>query len=191
MKNIAFFLTACIACSAAVSYSAAGQASYPLLARGEYLSVYAFPEMDTQRFLEKMEFGRFFQGRDEISEEDSPADLTAKMCDAVYLEVSDTLGISAYAFEGNIKIFPDRQALSREFYALFERDFPERAFYLHENSTLYISFEDMTLGMLAHEIAHMIMSHYFVIPPPPKLQEILSGYAEYHFQKMLKTPLMD
>lgn len=162
---------------------------YPLLARGEYFSIYAYSGMDTQHLLQKINFDYFFQVEGLTIEEDSPRDIVAKTFDTIYLEVSDTLGISVYSFEGRIKIFPDQAALAREFRVLFKKKFLERAFYYHETRTLYLSYEDLTAGVLIHEIAHMIMSNYFIVPPSPKLQEILSGYAEYHFRKLLNMPI--
>jgi len=189
MKTISAFLV-CVFFSAGLCgpLYARGKA-YPLIAEGEYFSIYAYPGMDVQDLLEKINFDSFFQvdGLDTVM--DSPRDITAKTFDAVYLEVSDAIGISAYSFTGKIKIFPNQKELSDEFRALFGRDFPERAFYLHEKKTLYFSHEDIHIGMLVHEMAHIAMSNYFVIPPSPKLQEILSGYVEYHFRRRLNMPL--
>jgi hypothetical protein len=60
------------------------------------------------------------------------------------------------------------------------------SFYFHEEKTIYISTEDLDLGMLAHEIAHAIISHYFVVPPSERVQEVLSGYVDFHFKKKAK-----
>lgn len=158
---------------------------FPLLSHGNYFSIYAYSGIDSQQLLEKINFSAFSQGYNLKMQDDSIRDILAKTFDAVYLEVSNALGINVYSFEGDIKIFPDQQSLNEEFFAIFGRDFSERAFYVHEKSTLYFSFEDLTLGVLVHEMAHMIMSNYFVVPPSEKLQEILSGYAEYHFRDYL------
>ena len=185
MKKIFFLLLFVFAVCPLCGEARAQEADLPLIAEGEFFSVYAYPGMDTQELLQKLNFDYFFQVDGLKTGSDSPKDIIAKTFDAIYLEVSDTLGISAYAFKGKVKIFANQEALSSEYAVLFGKGFPERAFYLHETGTLYLSLEDLTIGMLAHEMAHVIMSHYFVIPPPPRLQEILSGYAEYHFQKMM------
>jgi hypothetical protein len=51
------------------------------------------------------------------------------------------------------------------------------------DNTIYLSFNEMTLGIISHEMAHAIISNYFVTPPSPKIQEILSGYVEYSIRK--------
>ncbi|MEW5895199.1 MAG: hypothetical protein AB1650_05535 [Candidatus Omnitrophota bacterium] len=158
---------------------------YPLLTQGQYFSVYAFPQMDCQQLLQKIHYDDFFPIRPFDSKEDSCRELVAKTLDAVYLEVSDTLGINVYSFKGSIKIFPDREMLNEEYLTMFREGFTERAFYFHEEAALYLSFEDLDVALLTHEMTHVIISNYFIVPPSPKLQEILSGYAEYHFRKRL------
>lgn len=189
MKKIFVFIILLIAVCCGRDAVLAQEARYPLLAQSEYFSIYAYPEADTQQLLQKLNFNSFFQVDGLTLANDSPRDIVAKTFDAIYLEVSDTLGISVYSFEGKVKIFPNQAALNDEYRAIFHQDFSERAFYIHEKSTLYISLEDMTIGMMAHEMAHMIMSNYFIVPPSPKLQEILSGYVEYHFRKLLNMPI--
>ena len=66
-------------------------------------------------------------------------------------------------------------------------DLDERSYYLHETNTVYISYKDLTLGMLGHEIAHAIISNYFVVLPSAEVQEILSGYVEYSLKKQTMT----
>jgi len=62
-------------------------------------------------------------------------------------------------------------------------DFRERSFYVFDSNTIFISYQDLTLGMLGHEIAHAVISGYFVVPPPDKVQEVLAGYVEYSLRK--------
>ena len=39
---------------------------------------------------------------------------------------------------------------------------------------------DGLVGVLAHEVAHAIINQYFAVPPPSKVQEILSQYVDKH-----------
>jgi hypothetical protein len=34
-------------------------------------------------------------------------------------------------------------------------------------------------------MAHALISNYFVVAPPPKVQEILAGYVEYSVRKRM------
>jgi len=185
MKRLCCLLVLTVVWIGAAVAADAQPMDYPLLSRGEYFTIHAYPGMDAQQFLEKINFESLVPLMEGMTPAQSPRELAAQAMDAVYQEVSDVLGISAYFVEGDIRVFPDRKTLSQEFQALFGRGFEERACYVHETGTVYLSFEDLTLGVLSHEMAHVLMSHYFVIPPSPRLQEILSGYIEYHFLKVL------
>ncbi len=165
---------------------------YPLVAEGEFFDIYADPRIDIESLLSRVNFDYFYQLEmigpvKEGGQAPSPRQVLSKTLDGIYLVVCDTLGIGLYSFHGNLKIFPDQQSLSDEYRAMFQSDFTERSFYFHETNTLYVSAADLTVGIIVHEIAHVVMSHYFVVPPSAKLQEILSGYVEYHFRKQLGT----
>jgi hypothetical protein len=67
---------------------------------------------------------------------------------------------------------------------LFDRDLGEvKSFYVYELNTIYTSAENFRRGIIGHEIGHAIMSHYFVVQPPVKIQEVLAGYVEYQLRK--------
>jgi len=36
---------------------------------------------------------------------------------------------------------------------------------------------------LGHEIGHAVISNYFVVQPPIRIQEVLAGYVEYQLRK--------
>jgi hypothetical protein len=56
------------------------------------------------------------------------------------------------------------------------------AFYAHGTRTIAVAIDNVTDGILAHEIAHAIVSAYFPTPPPGRTQEILAQYMDKHFR---------
>jgi hypothetical protein len=56
------------------------------------------------------------------------------------------------------------------------------AFYNHQSESVTVSVEDVTDGMLAHEIAHAVICFHFGTPPPMKMQEILAQYVDKHLE---------
>ena len=54
------------------------------------------------------------------------------------------------------------------------------AFYLQNKRSIYLSVEALNGGVLAHEIAHVVINAYFPSPPPAKMQEILAQYVDRH-----------
>ncbi|MBI5640011.1 MAG: hypothetical protein HZA17_06255 [Nitrospirae bacterium] len=52
------------------------------------------------------------------------------------------------------------------------------AFYAPKDKTLYISVDDIRLGVLAHELTHAVLDHYFGVSPPVKVHEVLAQFVE-------------
>jgi hypothetical protein len=56
------------------------------------------------------------------------------------------------------------------------------AFYSPKDKTLYLSVRDVSLGVLAHEIAHVVIDCYYNISTPSKIHEVLAQYVETHLK---------
>jgi hypothetical protein len=54
------------------------------------------------------------------------------------------------------------------------------AFYAHATRSIAVSLDNITDRILAHEIAHAIICHYFGTPPPMRMQEVLAQYVDKH-----------
>jgi hypothetical protein len=57
------------------------------------------------------------------------------------------------------------------------------SFFVNDLNTIYIAADHFDVGVLGHEIAHTVQSHYFVVAAPTKVQEVLAGYVEYQLRK--------
>ncbi|MFH1782229.1 MAG: hypothetical protein ABH848_01275 [Candidatus Omnitrophota bacterium] len=159
-----------------------------LIAKSKYFSVYGHRGLDIQTFLGKLDMNYFLQP-DSVLDNAGPGekDILAKTLDSIFLEVSDVLDIHIYSFEGNIEVLPDKASVNDVYRKYFNADFQERSFYLTNTNTIYISLDDVTLGMIGHEMSHAIISRYFVVPPPSKIQEVLCGYVEFRLRKLTNT----
>jgi hypothetical protein len=156
----------------------------------KYFKVTIHSGVDKAALLTKLYAGYFLQLSPVFSTSDlkgkNLSELLAKALDSIYLSVSDILDIHIYSLYIELEIFPDRAALVQELGKYFDKKIEVPSFYFYDKNKIYIAFNDMTLGMLAHEVAHAIISHYFVVQPSVKVQEILSGYVEYSLNKMVK-----
>lgn len=67
---------------------------------------------------------------------------------------------------------------------LFARKYDKRlrqiAFYSLSEDTIYISVKDSRLGVIAHEIGHAIVDHYFKDRPPYNVHELMAQFVEKH-----------
>ncbi len=112
--------------------------------------------------------------------------------DEIVKNLTQILGLQISDFHTNIKIFDTQKDLDKELKGIFGVNEGEKAFFYndeigffyHENNTIYLSLDNVTLGVLAHEVAHALISQYFVVPPPRQTQEILAGYAEFSLKKI-------
>jgi len=108
----------------------------------------------------------------------------AIMLDTLFNRISDILDMHLYSFHGEIKICKDASQLGLVYANLYNTSLAGKySFYTFELNTIYISPEHFTKEVLGHEIAHAIISHYFVVQPPVKVAEILAGYVEYQLRK--------
>ena len=172
-----------IICFAAWCNCAFAQNNANLLADGTYFDVYSQGKADAYSVLGKIDANYLVFSQQGSVAGDSVSDILAKTLDGLYQEVSDILDIHIYSFRGAIQVFADQPSLSGFFKQTYGLDFGERSIYYFEKDTIYISLADMTVGMLGHEMAHAIISHFFVVPPPAKIQEVLCGYVEYSLRK--------
>mgnify|MGYP001588875309 CR=1 FL=1 len=107
----------------------------------------------------------------------------ANMLDTLFLQVSDILDMHIYSYTGFIKVCRDNSQLKEIYSNLFNSELNHASFYVAELNTIYISSESFTKEILGHEIAHALISRYFVVQPPVKIQEVLAGYVEYQLRR--------
>ncbi len=106
------------------------------------------------------------------------------MLDTLYLEVCNILDMELYSFRGTIKICNTQGQLKEIYNNLFRKELGNRlSFYVYDLNTIYVASDSFKREILGHEMAHAIISHYFVVLPSVKIQEVLSSYVEYQLRK--------
>ncbi|MFH1752803.1 MAG: hypothetical protein ABH875_01350 [Candidatus Omnitrophota bacterium] len=167
-----------------LSYSPA----YPLDLESKYFTANIDEGIDIYSFAQKIDI-RYYMESDATASSRAPSkDAVLKdSLDGLYMAVSDVLGIHMYSLKINLTVLPVRKDINNTLKGYLEEGIDIPSYYFKERNAIYISFEDLTVGMLAHEIAHAIMARYFVIAPPPETQEILSGYVEFSINKSMQN----
>jgi hypothetical protein len=149
----------------------------------KYFVIYYAPQLDVTTLSRQLNVGvadKILSGGSASREMTDLAD----MVDTLFLRACDILDIHLYSFQGNIKICRNYNHLNQVYKNIFNRDLGGMcSFYVYELNTIYTSLENFQRGILGHEIAHTIISHYFVVQPPVKVAEILAGYVEYQLRK--------
>lgn len=54
------------------------------------------------------------------------------------------------------------------------------AYYSLSEDTIYVSIDDARLHVLAHEMGHAIVDHYFDVRPPYNIHELMAQFTEKH-----------
>jgi len=150
-------------------------------------TVYYSPQLDISALAQNLKISfsdRVLAGTDPKLSSSSGQPELADALDILFLAVSSILDMNLYSFQGTIKICRDIGQLNDIYTRLFGSSLGGRySFYASDLSTIYISQEHFERGVLGHEIAHAIMSRYFVVQPPVKASEVLAGYVEYQLRK--------
>jgi hypothetical protein len=173
-----------------ISPTVALETPLPLIIKSQYFSILGPRDLDIFAVLNKLNYDYFLQTEGLLNEEgDAPDHVLAKTVDSIFVESSKILGINVYSFEATLEFLTDQNTVKVTIKNIAGVDVDERAFYLHENKTIYVSVADLNANVLGHEMAHAIISHYFGAPPAMNIQEILAGYVDYSLQKSMKTTM--
>ncbi len=77
-------------------------------------------------------------------------------------------------------LLPDDSDVARVYKQKYGKRVDHIAYYSISEKTIYISADDTRLRVLAHEIGHSIVDHYFQVRPPYNIHELMAQFAEKH-----------
>ena len=110
--------------------------------------------------------------------------------DALFVRTQDILDMRKYMRRVQINIYPDKESLHEVFISISglklgvlpvrQSQGEFRAWYTFEQHTIYLQINDITEGMLAHEMAHSIIDDFFQVRPPAASAEIMARYVDAH-----------
>jgi Zn-dependent protease with chaperone function len=106
----------------------------------------------------------------------------ASKLDSIFKKAEKILDMYPRKIHVNVKIFKTQSQLDDEYERIF--GLPNResriSFYVHKYTTIYTTEEVIREGVIAHEMGHAISDHYFLIPPPEHIKEVMAQYVEVH-----------
>lgn len=154
--------------------------------KSSYADIYVHRDIDLKSVVKKINvnFVRYDPVESKIFLDKDISDDTrlASKIDIIIKKAKEILDMYPQNFCINVIIYGDRN----EMWNVYEEIFKERkdyiAFYIHKFRTIYISLNDVSESILAHEIGHAIIDSYFGILPPPKIRELLASYVDVHLK---------
>ena len=156
---------------------------------GKYTTTYYLPEMKTSDLIQKLNTrpsDDILSGIKALNKNSKENELAAS-ADSLLVQVSDILDMHAYSTKVIVKICNNAGELQALYRNMFAQELgPRQSFYVYDTNSIYISEDSLKREILGHEMAHAVISRYFVIPAPIKIQEVLAMYVEYNLRRPAK-----
>ncbi len=152
--------------------------------RGRYCTV-LYEEGVNLRYVSRrinLRFANFYNPGRHRNSGLSDSDVLGEKLDAIFSKVEDILEMYPSNISVTLKIFKHKHGLDAEYERIFDEPNRADSFYIYKYNTIYAAERYIREGILAHEMAHCIIDHYFVILPPRKVQEMLAVYADVHLK---------
>lgn len=80
----------------------------------------------------------------------------------------------------NVVLLASADDVARVFAQKYGKNASHIAYYSLSEDTIYVSVENARLEVIAHEMAHAIVDHYFTERPPYNIHELMAQFAEKH-----------
>jgi hypothetical protein len=151
-----------------------------------YFSIQLAPGVEEMDLVQRLDIGpehKILAGQSVGSVKFSSTSLP-DLLDAFFLWSCSILDMQLLSYRGNVKVVRDEAALADVYRKLYGMEHTgEKAYYVYETNTVYVAAPNFTKEIVGHEVAHAIISNFFVVQPPEKVQEVLAGYIEYQIRK--------
>lgn len=108
----------------------------------------------------------------------TPEAKAGRCVDQLFLRVQAILEMVKPDLKVEIRLFQDQASLSEAFEKITGKPTKSPAFYWKETNTIHLHLEQISSGILAHEMAHAVIANYFLITPPGKVLELLCQYVD-------------
>ena len=154
--------------------------------QSRFFSIHYQEPGQLERFAQKVQPGaltlslnQIFTGNTKLT----PEAKAGRYVDQLFQRVQATLEMVKPGLKVEIRLFQDQAALSEAFEKITGKPTRAPAFYWQETNTIYLQMEQISIGILAHEMAHAVISHFFIIDPPEKVSELICQYVDREVSK--------
>ena len=150
----------------------------------ESYTVYYEPEVNLKRVYEKLRRRRIYiRDRADRRSLVSIEEKIIHRLDLILQRVKETLEMNPAKAVFSIKIFKDEDDMYDNYTRITRKRDKVKSFYHHESGTTFVSEKDISDSSMAHEFAHVLVRHYFVIKPPSKVSEMMAIYVDTHLDE--------
>ena len=178
-------ITACLLFCWGVSFSWAGQKWKKM--ESEYCEIYFLSYRELKKINSNVDVSSISLNfekkiRSPKIKTKSISEKVKRKFDIIFKKAEDILNMYPRGIKVKINIYLNKKQLDKAYHKLFKQKNRAISFYVYKTNTIYTSVQHISEGVLAHEMGHCIIDHYFVILPPSKVQEILAIYVDTHLK---------
>jgi len=101
----------------------------------------------------------------------------------ILLRVKEILAMDPKEFHIKVRIFKTRQEMNDTYALMFDNSANFKSFYIHYFKSVYTNEQDFIDSVMAHEMGHAVIDHYFSVPPPTKMAELMATYVDAHLDQ--------
>ena len=154
-----------------------------LTAESTYFTIYFKTTTDFKAIERKLKRRRFYYNGNSSSKYlDNPVERVAHRLDVLYKKVRDILNMHPNRSDIKVVIFKNQKELDDEYYSLFKQRKSYTSFYIYKYDTIYTCEKNISDSVMAHEMGHAVIDHYFLILPPENIKEMLASYVDEHLE---------
>jgi hypothetical protein len=152
--------------------------------RSSYFTIYLEPDVNLKRVYSRINTRGFYTGAGQrVNSLASPEEKISYRMDILLERVKKVLDTYPAITNIEVKIFKSRKDLQDEFYKITKRRDFVKSFYIHGHKTIYVSEADISDSVIAHEMGHAVVDHYFQAVPSEKVGEMLATYVDLHLDE--------
>jgi hypothetical protein len=96
----------------------------------------------------------------------------------ILLRVEDILGMDPKDLHVKIRVFKTRKDMNDAYAWMFNEQANFKSFYIHYFQSVYTNEQDFIDSVMAHELGHAVIDHYFSMPPPTRMAELMATYVD-------------
>jgi len=153
-----------------------------LLKANEAKSRYATLRYSSQELLtnfnEDIELGRNLSAFSRKAKIVNVEDEVLAKIDAIVEKAETILEMFPDQLHMKIVLLANSNEVAKVFKEKYGKNVNYLAFYSLSEDTIYISVDDAKLTVLAHEIGHAVVDHYFKVRPPYNVHELMAQFVE-------------
>lgn len=109
--------------------------------------------------------------------------------DLIYGRVQEILDMHLQRNNLSIILLPSENEVQQTYKTQYSRHAGYIAYYSPESNSIYLAVDKVNIRILAHELAHVVIHHFFHKRPPERIHELLAQHVERQFKIPEQSPV--